>query len=137
MQFWAELTWGDVAFYAGLFAVSIVVSFLSVAVIMVKIPENYFSFDYEREFLPDKSRLVRLVAMILKNAFGVFLIVLGIFLSLPGVPGQGILTILLGLILTDIPGKRRLETAIVKRPAVFAAINRLRARYKKPPLQTD
>ena len=33
------------------------------------------------------------------------------FLSevLPGVPGQGLLTILLGLVMMDIPGKRPLE----------------------------
>ena len=76
-------------------------------------------------------------AVILKNIFGVFLILLGIVLSLPGVPGQGILTILLGLIMLDIPGKRPLEARIIKRPAVLAAINNLRARYSKPPLLMD
>jgi hypothetical protein len=58
-------------------------------------------------------------------------------LSLPGVPGQGILTILLGLIMLDIPGKRPLEARIIKRPTVLSAINRLRARFKKPPLVID
>ena len=62
---------------------------------------------------------------------------LGILLSLPGVPGQGILTILLGLIMLDIPGKRPLEARIIKRPAVLAAINGLRAKYNKPPLIMD
>jgi hypothetical protein len=63
--------------------------------------------------------------------------VLGIILSLPGVPGQGILTILLGLIFLDIPGKRPLEARIIRRPAVLSAINKLRARYDKPPLIVD
>jgi len=62
---------------------------------------------------------------------------IGIVLSLPGVPGQGILTILLGLIFLDIPGKRPLEARIIKRPAVLSAINNLRAKYSKPPLELD
>ncbi|MBK9529879.1 MAG: hypothetical protein IPO41_16555 [Acidobacteria bacterium] len=75
--------------------------------------------------------------MILKNVLGVFLIGVGILLSLPGVPGQGVLTILLGLIMIDIPGKRPIEARIIKRPTVLAAANNLRARYGKPPLELD
>lgn len=136
-QFWAALTWGKILLGVGLFALSLGVSFSAIAVVMVKIPEDYFSPHYVRDFLPDKPRLVRWGASILKNALGVFLIILGIFLSLPGIPGQGILTILLGLIMVDIPGKRPLEARIIKRPAILAAINNLRARYKKSPLVTD
>jgi len=62
---------------------------------------------------------------------------LGIVLSLPGVPGQGILTILLGIIMLDIPGMRPLEARIIQRPAVLGAINKLRARFSKPPLEVD
>ena len=87
--------------------------------------------------MPNSSWAVRWSAVILKNIFGVFLILLGIVLSLPGVPGQGILTILLGLIMLDIPGKRPLEARIIKRPSVMAAINNLRARFSKPPLVMD
>jgi hypothetical protein len=58
-------------------------------------------------------------------------------MSLPGIPGPGILTILLGLVMMDIPGKRPLETRLVSRPSVLQAINRLRARFDKPPLVLD
>ena len=104
---------------------------------MVKVPKNYFSSHYKRDFLPGSSFIVRWGAVIAKNIFGVFLILLGILLSLPGVPGQGILTILLGLIMLDIPGKRPLEARIIKRPAVLSAINNLRAKYGKEPLELD
>jgi hypothetical protein len=60
-----------------------------------------------------------------------------VLLSLPGVPGQGILTILIGVMLLDFPGKRRLERWLVRRPAVFKGINRIRARFDKPPLVLD
>jgi hypothetical protein len=105
--------------------------------VMVKIPENYFSSHYVQDFLPGSPWIVRWGAVIAKNVFGIFLIGLGIILSLPGVPGQGILTILLGLIMMDIPGKRPLEAWIIKRPAVLSAVNNFRARYNKPPLVMD
>jgi hypothetical protein len=103
----------------------------------VKVPENYFSSHYQRDFLPDSPFLIRWGAVILKNILGVILVCIGIVLSLPGVPGQGILTILIGLIMIDIPGKRPYEAKIIKRPTILAAVNDLRARYKKPPLVMD
>ncbi len=136
-EFWASLTWGRILLGAGLFVFSLVFSFLSIAVVMVKIPENYFSANYVHNFMHDKPWLVRWSAVIIKNALGFFLILLGIVLSLPGIPGQGILTILLGLILVDVPGKRPLEARIIKRPAILSAVNNLRARYKKSPLLMD
>ena len=136
-ELWAAVTWGQILLGVGLFLGSLGLSFAAIAVVMVKIPKNYFSSHYKRDFLPGSSFVVRWGAVIAKNIFGVFLIILGIALSLPGVPGQGILTILLGLIMLDIPGKRPLEARIIKRPAVLAAINKLRAKYDKPPLELD
>jgi hypothetical protein len=134
---WDSLSWDRVAIGAALFLVSLAFSFLAIGVVMVKIPDRYFASDYERTFLPESRWMVRWGALLVKNIAGVLLIVLGIILSLPGVPGQGILTILLGLIFLDIPGKRPLEARIIRRPAVLSAINKLRARYDKPPLIVD
>jgi hypothetical protein len=134
---WQSLTWNKVLLAAGLFVGSLAFSFVSIAIVLVKLPANYFSTHYKQDFLPGSSWIVRWGAVIAKNLFGVFLILLGIVLSLPGVPGQGILTILLGLIMIDIPGKRPLEAKIIQRPTVLAAANKLRARWGKPPLLLD
>ena len=136
-ELWAGLTLGRVLVGVGLFLTSLLLSFGAIAIVMVKIPANYFSSHYVQDFLPNSSWIVRWGAVILKNIFGVLLIGLGIILSLPGVPGQGILTILLGLIMLDIPGKRPVEARIIKRPTVLAAINNLRQRYGKPVLELD
>lgn len=136
-SFWDSLTLDQVLLGVGLFLGSLIVSFAAIGIVMVKIPPNYFSSHYERDFLPGSPWLVRWGAVIAKNIFGVILILIGIVLSLPGVPGQGILTILLGLIMLDIPGKRPLEARIIQRPTVLSAINNLRARYDKPPLVMD
>lgn len=134
---WAAITWGEIGLAVGLFFFSLTVSLMAISIVMVKIPPAYFSSHYERDFMPGSPFLVRWGAVIVKNIFGVFLICLGILLSLPGVPGQGVLTILLGLIMVDIPGKRPIEARIIKRPAVLSAINNLRAKYNKPPLELD
>ena len=65
------------------------------------------------------------------------LVVLGLIMALPGVPGQGLLTALIGLTLLSFPGKRRLERRFVRIPALLRAINRLRARFARPPLELD
>lgn len=135
--FWESLTLGRVLVGLGVFLLSLAVSFAAIVIVLVKIPANYFSSHYRQDFLPGSSWIVRWGAVIGKNIAGLFLVGLGLVLSLPGVPGQGLLTILLGLILMDIPGKRPLEARIIKRPTIQAAANRLRARFNKEPLILD
>lgn len=134
---WESLTLGRVLLGLGLFLVSLAVSFAAIVIVLVKIPANYFSSHYQEDFLPNSSWAVRWGAVVLKNLLGLFLVALGLVLSLPGVPGQGLLTILLGLVLIDIPGKRPLEARIIKRPMILSAANGLRARFSKEPLLVD
>lgn len=133
----SNLTWSSILLGVGLFLASLLLSFAAISLVLIKIPANYFSSHYERDFLPGSPWIVRWGAVILKNILGFLLIVIGIILSLPGVPGQGILTILLGLIMLDIPGKRPLESRIIRQPAILARINQLRERYGKDPLIVD
>jgi hypothetical protein len=58
-------------------------------------------------------------------------------MTLPGVPGPGLLTVLLGIMLLDFPGKRALELRLVRRQQVHRTIDRVRKRYGKPPLLLD
>ena len=136
-ELFTSLTLGKLLLGAALFLGSVVISIAAIGIVMVKIPAHYFSSHYQRDFLPGSPWLVRWGAVIAKNVAGVFLILLGIVLSVPGVPGQGILTILLGLIMIDLPGKRPLESRIINRPAVLSAVNRLRQKYGKPVLIMD
>jgi|ERR1044072_230677 hypothetical protein len=137
MDIFGAITWQNVLVGFLLFAVTFTISLAIVSFIMVKIPADYFKEDRPRELLPDKHPALRLLAVIGKNLLGVVLVALGIVLSLPGVPGQGILTILLGIMLLDFPGKRKLEYKIVSRPKVLNAINKLRQRFGKPALELD
>ena len=70
----------------------------------------------------------------LKNLVGLVLILLGLILSVPGLPGQGLLTVLAGVLLVDFPGKRSLLYKLVSRPLLLQSINRLRMKFSRPPL---
>src|SRR5215211_5539815 len=131
------LTWGQVLFGVGLSVVTFVVSIAVVTVVLVKLPANYFHSSHEREFLVHRHPVLRACGIFAKNLLGLVLVGAGVVMSLPGVPGQGVLTILLGIMLLDFPGKRSLETRIVSRPRVNGAVNAVRARFNKPPLILD
>jgi len=102
---------------------------------VVKLPPDYFVNDGRRQS-EQRASLSDWVRFLLRNLLAVALVVLGVILSLPGIPGQGVLTILLGIMISDFPGKERLERKIVSYPKVLEALNRLRERFGKPPLVT-
>lgn len=120
-----------------LFVVSFAVSLAVISFILVNVPPTYFQQSHPREFWVERHPAIRWAGVIAKNLLGVVLVLLGILMSIPGVPGQGILTILLGIMLLDFPGKRALEYKIVSRPVVLERINRLRHRFSKAPLVLD
>jgi hypothetical protein len=122
---------------AALFVVTFAVSLAIVSFILVKLPPTYFQREHPRDFWTDRHPGIRIAGVVAKNTLGILLVVLGILMSIPGVPGQGVLTILLGIMLLDFPGKRRLELNIVSRPKVLKAINSLRHRFGKSPLVLD
>ncbi len=132
---WESLTWQRVVGGTLMFIISFFVSILIVAIVMVKIPANYFSSHYQADFMPNASWFTRWGVVIVKNVIGALLVIAGIIMLIG--PGQGILTILIGLIMMDIPGKRPLEARLISRPAILAAANNLRARYGKEPLIID
>lgn len=129
-----SITWQSVLLGVLLFIVTFTISLAIVSFILVKIPPDYFHRDRPRDLWSDRHPAVRLLGLLAKNVLGVFLVVLGILLSIPGVPGQGLLTILLGIMLLDFPGKRRLEHKLVSRPQILATINKLRHRFGQPNL---
>jgi hypothetical protein len=131
------LTWGQVIFGVLFSVFTFVASIAVVTVVLVKLPANYFHSSHAREFLVERHPVLRALGIFAKNLFGLILVALGVVMSLPGVPGQGVLTILLGIMLLDFPGKRNLEVRIVSRPRVLRAINALRERFDKPPLMLD
>lgn len=134
-QFWESLTWGKVLWGLLITLISIAISYGLIMYGMIKIPADYFSSSYARTDNSGQHFFVRWGALIIKNLIGFILVVAGIVMIFT--PGPGVPTILLGLIMMDIPGKRPLEAKLIQRPAVLSAINHLREKYNKPPLIMD
>lgn len=75
----------------------------------------------------------RMAAVVLRNVLGGLLLLAGIAMLF--VPGQGLLTIVIALLVVDFPGKFRVEQALVRRRWVLRTLNRLRAAAGRPPLR--
>jgi hypothetical protein len=101
-------------------------SLLSLPWLVAQIPEDYFLTKTRP--IGDRSILV----LWTKNLIGYGLILAGILMLL--LPGQGILTVVTGVLLIDYPGKFRLERQIARKPAILKSLNWLRAKAHKPPL---
>lgn len=99
------------------------------------LPHDYFLES--RQIHPIKNHVLRFFVAILKNLIGLVLIIVGILLSLPGVPGQGLLTILVGLIISDFPGKKRLVRRIISIRVVNLGANEIRKRFNRPRFVLD
>ncbi|MCA1608158.1 MAG: hypothetical protein LC730_01705, partial [Acidobacteria bacterium] len=106
-SFWESLTLGRFLLGLGLFIGSIVLNIIVIAIVFIKIPVNYFSTHYQQDFRTDTSWFKRWGVVLVKNFLGLVILLLGI-VQLVG-PGQGILSILTGIVLLDIPGKRPFE----------------------------
>jgi hypothetical protein len=131
------ITLKDFLLAVALFVITFGASLAVISFILVKIPSTYFQRSHARNFWPDRHPTLRWAGLIGKNLLGIVLVLLGILMSIPGVPGQGVLTILLGIMLIDLPRKRQLEYKILSRPMVLEKINRLRHKFSKPPLVLD
>ena len=101
--FLGSITWQSVLLGVLIFAVTFSISLAIVSFIMVKIPADYFKEDRPRDMWAGQHPAVRIIGVLAKNILGVLLVALGVIMSIPGVPGQGFLTILLGIMLLDFP----------------------------------
>lgn len=115
-----------------LFLVTFFGSIALTGAVLVRLPPDFLVDGAPARFDPihPKAFLLR----ILRHVAGILLILVGLVLSVPGVPGQGILTILAGLFISELPGTRALLRRLLRSPKILAGVNRLRARYKHPPL---
>ena len=118
---------------AGTSTLVFVATLLAVPWFAARIPEDYFAYG-RRHRAPwvGQHPALRGVLIAGKNLVGAVFVVVG--LALLVLPGQGLLTILAGIILLDLPGKYRLERWVIGRRAVLRSINWLRRRAGRPPL---
>ncbi len=116
----AILMW-SAATSAVIFACSLII----VSLFIIRLPDDYFAGRTPyRKIRTRRHPIIRAVILISKNLLGCILILSGFFMLV--LPGQGVLTILVGIMLLNFPGKYRVERWIVSRGPVLRSMNWLR-----------
>lgn len=133
---WSSMN-SDLLFLLGSLSIFIlIISVFMMVLIISFLPEDYFKSE-NRNLISSvqNSRypLLKLLVLITKNFFGVLLLLSGILMLV--LPGQGILTIITGLVFMDYPGKYKFERKLLRQKGVINSINWIRSRLSKPSLK--
>lgn len=132
LEGWAE----GLGWLAAVSALTFAGSLLVIPLVAARIPADYFCAHRRGPTLWRRRHPgLRLMVLILKNVLGLVLFLAGMLMLF--LPGQGLLTIFLGIMLMDFPGKYRLEKYIISRGPVLRGINWLRQRSGVPPLEVE
>lgn len=112
---------------AGLFIA--VLSALATPYLLIQIPADYF---VNKATESQKHPILRRIVQITRNLLAFVVLMAGVVMLI--LPGQGLLTIFIALVISDFSGKYHLEQKIVAQPKVFNSINWIRRRYNHPEL---
>lgn len=129
MQHWIAQNEEWIALLGIFSIIAFVASLFLVPLIIINLPVDYFT-------RPSKARSRSLFGTLLhvgKNLLGVLFLIIG-FLMLV-LPGQGLLTLLLGLSLIDFPSKRLIQIKLIRMHAVSRSIKWMRRKANRAPLQ--
>lgn len=107
-------------------------SLIAIPFILVRLPADFFDIRVPRPWMEDHHPVLRILGHLVKNAVGAIFLFAGFLMLF--LPGQGILTMLIGISMLDFPGKRKVEAKMIGQPAVLHAINGMRKKFGKPPL---
>ena len=115
-------------------AVMLVGSILALPWLVGRIPEDYFNHHTPPVVTPLQGHpLLAFLIHLLRNLVAVVLIVAGFLMLF--LPGQGLLTLLLGIMMSHFPGKYRLEQWFIRQPGILNGLNWFRQRGGHKPLQ--
>jgi hypothetical protein len=116
-----------------IFSVATFVLGILLAIIgIVCLPRDYFSSSYKPFSRKISNVFMRRAYLVGKNLIGGFFIIIG--LALLVLPGQGILTIAIGISLTDFPGKHKMVGYLTRRGPMLRGANWLRSKAGRYPL---
>jgi hypothetical protein len=107
-------------------------SLIAIPFILVRLPTDFFDIRVPRPWMEDHHPVLRVLGHLVKNAVGGIFLFAGFLMLF--LPGQGILTMLIGISMLDFPGKRNVEAKLIGQPAVLNTINGMREKFGKPPL---
>jgi len=108
-----------------------ITTLILVPTIIVHLPVDYFS-EIKRQTVDSKQPAIKILINIIKNISGGILVLAGLVMLFA--PGQGLITLLTGIMIMNYPGKYRLERWLIIRFHLLTPINWYRARHHREPL---
>jgi hypothetical protein len=105
---------------------------IAIPILIVRLPNDYFIKNHRRTWLQNRHPVLRVTAYVIKNLIGYVFLLAGIAMLV--LPGQGILTMLIGVSLIDFRGKQKLQRKLIGQPAILRTINKIRQKYGRKPL---
>jgi len=115
-------------------AVTFITSLLLIPWFVANLPYDYFQQQKHRPTQrTPASRLLHWVFIIGKNIIGVCLLLAGVLMLV--LPGQGLLTMVMGILLLDFPYKYRFERWMITYQPLLKSINWLRKKTGQRPLE--
>ena len=113
---------------------AVILALVGVPWVVTRLPADHFSQPRRKTWREsDGEPLFAVFIGLVKNLVGALLVALGLVMLVT--PGQGLLTLLAGLLLMNFPGKYQLERWLVLRPGVLRALNWLRGRQGHDPFE--
>ncbi|MEX2489157.1 MAG: PGPGW domain-containing protein [Pseudomonadales bacterium] len=131
---WIQNNVSDAALlWVAISVVSFVVTLVAIPLILVWIPEDYFlKSRRERPKLIKRHPVVRVTLTVIRNLIGYILILAGLVML--ALPGQGLLTIFVGILLVNFPGRERMITWLLDLGKIHQTVDWMRAKAGKKPL---
>ncbi|MFW6151643.1 MAG: PGPGW domain-containing protein [Verrucomicrobiota bacterium] len=118
---------------AGISLVVMLASVMVIPAILIRMRPDYFVRDCRKRPVPAAKQTFFLPVIILaRNFLGILLIIAGIVMLVT--PGQGLMSIFVGLLVMDFPGKYRFERWLIRRRHVHRSVNWLRKKAGRPPV---
>jgi hypothetical protein len=109
---------------------------IAVPWVVISLPDNYFVTEKRGSLLTQNFHpLIALMLLALKNCLALAIVLAGVVMLI--IPGQGLLTIFIGVLMLDFPGKFKVERWLVSKQAVLSSINWLRRRSGKNELEIE
>ncbi len=116
---------------AGISLCTFILSLLLIPWLVGRLPQDCFLKLSNRTTFPRHTSAISILFIFVRNLSGLFLLLAGIAMLF--LPGQGLLTILLGILLITFPGKQKLITNLAGRPEVQRSMDWIRKKRGKAP----
>jgi hypothetical protein len=113
--------------------ITFVLSLVLIPLVIGRLHRDCFLKLHHNNWPATPSSIGSVIILILRNLLGLILLMAGIVMLF--LPGQGLLTILLGALLISFPGKRKIIYTLVCQPKIQQSMDWIRKKRKKPPFQ--